>query len=80
MTEPSAGVLVRAAGRLHDAIEADELTDDDSHCVLLRSLRCSIFADEPAGLNSSRAIALLGLVLDACRRGLLLLADPRRRR
>ena len=33
--EPAAGVLVRAAGGLHDAIEADELTDDDSHCLLL---------------------------------------------
>jgi hypothetical protein len=33
--EPAAGVLVRAARRLHDAVEADELTDDDSRCLLL---------------------------------------------
>ena len=29
--EPAVGVLVRAAGSLHDAVEADEVTEDDSH-------------------------------------------------
>ena len=32
--EPATGVLLRTAGRLHDAIETHELTDNDSHGFL----------------------------------------------
>jgi hypothetical protein len=39
VTESATGVLVWAAGSLHDAIEADELTDDNSHRI--SSIRCA---------------------------------------
>ena len=37
-------------------------------------------ATSPVGLESTALLAILGLILDACLRGLLLLADPSRRR